>query len=285
MDRWSNGLMVEKRDAAGEKIKVPAAERTRNQCIGIVRAAVRWGHKKGRINDIRCLDALEGTLVGAPEREPAERHHVNALLGHLYEHDRDMYLVVWTAMMTGLRRGEVLALKVDDIDVEGMTLRVDESIDRRAGPVEPKTKKGKRIIAIDMLTAEFLRRKLDSHLAFMRQYTGLDVRELPSDHWVFPSPRNPSKHWSPDGATKVVSRAVVRCGLELGDVTMHRLRHFSATELADAGIPDRANADRHGHSSVVMTHGYMGRLKQSERRMAEIMGDIGLEFMKELASA
>ena len=281
---WSRSIEVTK-TVDGDEVKVPAAARTRNQCIGIIRAAVRWGWEQGRVSDVSPLVALKGSLVDAPDRQPAERADVDALLKYLYANDRAVYLVVWTAMMTGLRRGEVLAFKADDVDIEAMTLRVDEAIDRQVGPLPPKTKKGRRTIAIDVLTTEFLRRQLDEHLANMRRYTGIDVRELPPDHWVFPSPRNPSQHWSPDGVTKAVTRACVRAGLDTGDVTMHRLRHFSATELADAGIADRANADRHGHESVTMTHGYMGKLKQSDRRMAEIMGEIGLSFLAELDPA
>ena len=77
-------------------------------------------------------------------------------LGALLEafQDSDMFLLVATLATTGLRRGEALALRWEDIDLEARTLRVQRSVEEtRTDGVQikdrPKTKGSRRTITID----------------------------------------------------------------------------------------------------------------------------------------
>jgi integrase len=67
---------------------------------------------------------------------------------------------VLLAVTTGLRRGEILALRWEDIDFNSGTLSVRQSLEQsRAGLAfkAPKTAKGRRVVALPTLTAEALR--------------------------------------------------------------------------------------------------------------------------------
>ena len=66
---------------------------------------------------------------------------------------------VGTAMYAGLRRGELLALRWEDVDRDAGVIRVERSWDLREGPVRPKSRAGVRVVPI----ASALRRYLAAH--------------------------------------------------------------------------------------------------------------------------
>ena len=84
-----------------------------------------------------------------------------ALLEALTHEDR----AVWaTALYAGLRRGELAALRWADVDLERGLIRVERSWDPKAGPVEPKSRSGRRRVP--------LARPLRVHLAAHRLVCG-----------------------------------------------------------------------------------------------------------------
>src|SRR5213076_186072 len=64
-----------------------------------------------------------------------------------------------TALYAGLRRGELQALDWSHLDLEQGLIRVERSWDRRAGLIEPKSRKGKRPVPV----SEALRSHLLAH--------------------------------------------------------------------------------------------------------------------------
>ena len=75
--------------------------------------------------------------------------------------DTEYYEAVHTAFYTGLRRGELLALKWGDVDLDMATLSVNRSVYRAMGGQsiyqDPKTVKGRRLIALTPSSALLLR--------------------------------------------------------------------------------------------------------------------------------
>ena len=69
--------------------------------------------------------------------------------------------LVWVLAMAGLRVGEVLALKGEDVDLAAGTLRVAGSMSRREGLRGPKTAAGERTIPIPFALVDRLRRHRD----------------------------------------------------------------------------------------------------------------------------
>ena len=79
-----------------------------------------------------------------------------ALIAALAEADRALWA---TALYGGLRRGELQALRWDDVDLDGGLIRVERSWDRVEGPIEPKSRAGHRRVPL----AADLRRHLVAH--------------------------------------------------------------------------------------------------------------------------
>jgi integrase len=68
-----------------------------------------------------------------------------------------LYLVILLAVTTGMRRGEILALRWRDIDFDGGNLAVRQTLEKTKSGLsfkEPKTQKSRRVIAIPQLAIE-----------------------------------------------------------------------------------------------------------------------------------
>src|SRR5215218_496529 len=67
------------------------------------------------------------------------------LITALTEADRALWA---TALYSGLRRGELQALRWEDLDFERGLIRVVRGWDRVAGPIEPKSRAGRRRVPL-----------------------------------------------------------------------------------------------------------------------------------------
>lgn len=249
------------------------AERTQNQCKSIVRSMVRWGFRRGRISTDDFLAPLETKTSGLSKMEASKPEHLAALLSHLAKNEPGLFVIVLLAATTGARRGELLALRVADVNLDLGSLRIRASLDR-SGIGTPKTEAGQRTIALPPVTIEALRLYLAELEEFIGVALGENDYQLDPDQFLFPSPRDPGTHWYPEAISKAVKREVDRAGLPPGAVRLHRLRNYSITALADAGIPTKAIADRHGHAKIEVTEGvYMGHLEEQDRQAATVIGD------------
>lgn len=145
--------------------------------------------------------------------------------------DPDWGMLVWLAMTTGARRGELCALRWRDIDFTTALLAVGSSIGQlgtRVWEKDTKTHQRRRIV-VDAQTLALLR----AYLQHRAQRTALLAVELPEDAFVF-SPR-------PDGGAPIRPDTVTQryrrmCRRLDWDMHIHQLRHFSATELIAAGV-------------------------------------------------
>jgi integrase len=191
---------------------------------------------------------------GSPAREPSpavtapNADQVAALLAKL---NGDLWRVpVITAIYTGLRRGEQLALRWSDVDLKGAKLTVARALDEtRTNGIAikfPKTAAGRRTISLPAVVVEALRehrrqqlerclllglgRPSDDALVF----SGIDGQPMP--------PRAFSQRWG---------RKADKLGMP--ELTWHALRHAHASMLIAAGVPITTVAARLGHADPVVT--------------------------------
>jgi len=75
------------------------------------------------------------------------------LIEALPEHDRALWA---TALYAGLRRGELMALRWEDVDLQKNLITVARSWDVKAGPIEPKSHAGRRSVPIAGVLREHL---------------------------------------------------------------------------------------------------------------------------------
>jgi integrase len=161
--------------------------------------------------------------------------------------DDRLYSLFAFASVTGMRRGELLALKWDDIDLPAGQVSIRRGLTAAGAEVhEGTTKSGHaRTIAIDPETVALLK----SHSAAQAQER-LRAGEL----WfetgrVFADELGESLR--PGKVSQTFDRRVRRAGL--GPLRLHDLRHTHASHLLQAGVHPKVVQERLGHSSIAIT--------------------------------
>jgi len=152
-----------------------------------------------------------------------------------------LYLPVLIAVTTGVRRGELLALRWSDIDLKAARLTANQSLERLAGKTTlkpPKTSGSHRTITLPALTVEALR---DHRSAKPRIGAG----ELVFSHDGIP--------WDPDSLTKAFDRLVRETGVRR--ITFHGLRHTHISHQLMDGVHVKVVSERAGHANVSITLG------------------------------
>jgi integrase len=198
------------------------------QCMSVMlNKAVRWGY----------LAANPATGVRKLQEPPARARYlgpeeVGRLLAACSDKLRPIVIV---ALHTGARRGEILGLRWEDLDLEQRTIRVADSKNGEARTV-PMTDTVRKV-----LTAHEAARSGDCP-------------------WVFPSSAGGRR----DNVNKAWQSARKRAGL--GDFRFHDLRHTAASHLAMAGVDLRAIQEILGHKTFAMTLRYSHLSPQHKAR-------------------
>ena len=130
------------------------------------------------------------------------------------------YIPLLLALTTGMRRGEILALRWTNTDLDDGTASVQQSLQQTREGLEfknPKTRSARRTIALPSLTVEALRKHRSNQASLSSRFRDL----------------------------------VRRAGLK--HVRFHDLRHTHATHLLARGINAKVVSERLGHSTVSLT--------------------------------
>jgi integrase len=157
-------------------------------------------------------------------------------------------------MLAGLRRGELMALRWEDVDLANGVIRIERAWDVREGVIEPKSRAGRRTVPIP---------------AALRDYLVEHKQRQDSEGLVFG--RSDGKAF--DGPT-VYARAKTawsRAGLEL--ITLHEARHTFASLMIAAGVNAKALATYMGHASVTITYDRYGHLMPGNESEAAALLD------------
>jgi len=175
-----------------------------------------------------------------------------ALLDALSPVDRPPWA---TALYAGLRRGELRALRWCDVDFEAGLIRVERGWDPKEGPIEPKSRAGKRRVP--------LAKPLRSHLAAHRLRSGGAAEDL-----VFKG--RGGKPLAPDALIERARKAWRDAGLE--PIGLHECRHTYAAFMIAAGVNAKALSSYMGHSTITMTLDRYGHLMPgNEDEAAEML--------------
>jgi integrase len=162
--------------------------------------------------------------------------------------------IILLAGLCGLRRGEIFALKWDDIDWDNHIIRVDENrcINEAGDFVDkpPKSKNGLREVAVTEYIIKLLE-KIRSEQKEIRTY-------------IFPGrPDNFSSRW-----------AELRANNKLPPIRFHDLRHYHASWLYAQNIPDQYAAERLGHDVQVLKtiyqHLHLEKRKKLDNKIVQL---------------
>lgn len=206
-----------------------------------------------------------------PEMSTWDEHQLRSFLDQTAD---DRLFPLWRlTAMSGMRRGEVLGLRWDDLDATALTITINRQWKRGEGGLvlaPPKTDRGRRTIDIDAETVTVLkqwrRRQLEERMA----YDG----EWHKSNFVFT--RMDGRPHDVDVVSQRFNRLTGRT--ELPRVRFHDLRHTHATLLLLAGVPPHVVSMRLGHRSVAFTlqqYAHVLPQQQAEaiERLARILGD------------
>ena len=154
------------------------------------------------------------------------------------------------AIATGLRQGELLALKWEDVDLERGVLRVRRTLTRTGGKVslgEPKTKKSRRSVNLTSAAVKALHAHLSRQLEEMERMGSL----YRPGGLVFANEIggiiNPSNL-----RNRSFARLLKRAGLP-PNTRFHDLRHTCATLLLSRNVNSKIVSEMLGHSSIAIT--------------------------------
>jgi integrase len=164
---------------------------------------------------------------------------------------------VWaTALYAGLRRGELMALRWDDVDLAAGVIRVERSYDDKGRvEIEPKSRAGRRTVPIvgalrDELVEHKARQGRDGGLVFG---SSAETPVIPSNLW-----RRAQRAWK-------------RAGLE--PIGLHEARHTFASVLIAAGVNAKAITTYMGHASIQTTYDLYGKLMPGSESEAAALVD------------
>jgi integrase len=150
--------------------------------------------------------------------------------------------------MTGMRRGEAIGLRWSDVDLENARLAVRRALipsGREVIVSEPKTIKGRRVIAIDPGTVEVLKAQAARQLDEQKEWDEAWVETglvFTAENGAALDPESISRYW----------RQAVKKSM-LPQIRLHDLRHTHATLALQAGIHPKVVSERLGHATISIT--------------------------------
>ncbi|MGH3872564.1 MAG: tyrosine-type recombinase/integrase [Pseudonocardiaceae bacterium] len=204
---------------------------------GAYNRAIKW-----RWVSRNPISQAEPPASPTPDPDPPKTAEAAQLLREAWK-DPDWGSLVWLAMTTGARRGELCALRWKHVDLVNSVLTLRRSIAQNGAETEEKDTKThqRRHVTLDPETISVL---TDHWNRSDARAVELSVA-LSQEAFVFSNVPDSSTHLLPSSVTQRYRRMAERAGI---DTHLHNLRHYSATELIAAGVDVRTVAGRLGHS-------------------------------------
>lgn len=242
-----------------------------------VRKGVLVNNPAGRADAPRKIDPEIGRALSVEE--------VTRLLagfaGTVY------HSIVATAVMTGARLSELLALRWSDVNFTAHTITISRAIERTKefGTVvkEPKSWRGKRTIGIDPALTAILKAQHTQHLrlragVWERAVVSLGAVRLPAEALVFPSGSVHGGRFdfarirNARGLTKATRKRFRKLGF--AGLRFHDLRVTHATAPLDAGVPVHTVAQRLGNRPDILLRAYAKRASAADERTIKVLATL-----------
>jgi len=205
-------------------------------------SAVKWG-----LLSRNSADGVSPPRCQRPEWHTLSEDDIHTLLDAA---QKTLYFALFhTALYSGMRRSELLALRWSDIDLLLCQIYVTRTLHHlRDGSIvfrAPKTAKGRRMIALSPSAVLVLREHHEKQ-TLDRAMLGISLKD---DDLVFSGLEG--KPLLPNSVTHAWIKLVRRTGLK--GVRLHDARHSHASLMLKAGTHPKIVQERLGHSSVTIT--------------------------------
>lgn len=219
---------------------VAACRRVLSQAL---KDAVRWG-----LLIRNPMDAVDPPRVVDAEMVTWSDTQARTFLDAVAD---DRLYAMWVLFLTtGVRRGEVAGLRWDDVELDRATMaivrnRVSAGRGKAVSTHQPKTRRGRRNVALDVTSVEVLRAHRTAQLEERMRLGPAWV----DSGYVFCGVDGAALH--PDTITATF-KSIIR-DLDVPQIRLHDLRHTSATLALKAGIHPKVVSERLGHATVSIT--------------------------------
>ncbi len=181
------------------------------------------------------------------------------------EKDEIWHDFFYTALTTGLRRGEICGLRFEDFDEQASTLKIERTIRMENGKAQAgdtKTGSGMRKIILPQSTAQILRERKKNSLS----------------EWIFSNPLKPEKPISPNSAYRKLKQFLASA--KLPNIRFHDLRHTFSTHALASGVDAKTLSSILGHANASFTlDTYTHVTSDMQKRASKIVGNFLEEVM------
>lgn len=178
--------------------------------------------------------------------------------------DQEWYDFFYLEIMTGLRRGEICALKWLDFDTVERKLYVNRSVSGQGVVGTTKTHYGVRDIKLPYSVYQLL----------------IERKASASSEWIFPHPKDPTKAMPGDMALYRLRNILEEASLP--HIRFHDLRHTFATHAVSAGIDPKTLSNILGHSKASFSLERYGHVTADmQKGAAKTMGHFFNELIGE----
>ena len=196
-----------------------------------LRAIYRRARQLGEV-DTNPVSGISVPSINRRQERFSTVGQVEAIIGRL---DAAKDRAVWaTAIYAGLRRGELMALRREDVDLGAGIIRVERGWDAEVGEVAPKSKQGRRRVPIPAA----LRDHLDAYLV-----------DGPDQGRIF---RGLVGSYDRGRAAAIEAK--------VGPSTLHECRHGYASLMIAAGVNIKALSTFMGHANIRITLDQYGHM-------------------------
>ena len=179
---------------------------------------------------------------------------------------RGMLPMFYLELVSGLRKGELVALLWDDLDIQSRTVSVSKQyVKNPSGKLtlsRPKTETSVRRVSIPREAVDLLLQEHEKH---------------PDSPYMFPSPITGEMYY-PDSVVKLHEKILKDAGLE--HIRFHDLRHTFATLALQNGVDIKTVSSMLGHYDAGFTlRTYTHATRQMQDQAAETMGSFMAQVM------
>lgn len=174
---------------------------------------------------------------------------------------RGLMPMFYLELASGLRKGELVALRWVDVDTQGRTISVSRQYVRNPEDslelTRPKTENSVRLVSIPQAAVELLIQEHEKH---------------PDSPYLFPSPLT-SEMYHPDSVVNLHKKILKDAGLE--HIRFHDLRHTFATTALQNGVDVKTVSSMPGHYDAGFTlRTYTHATRQKQDEAAQTMGSV-----------
>lgn len=208
----------------------------------------------------------EDCIIPKIEKQEMKILHPEDMSAYLQAADNHGVLpMFYLELVSGVRKGELVALLWDDLDTVSRTISVSKQAAVRNGEItisRPKTETSVRRISIPQEAIDLLIQEHEKH---------------PDNPYMFPSPKTGGMYY-PDSVVNLHKKLLKDAGLE--HIRFHDLRHTFATMALQNGVDVKTVSSMLGHYDAGFTlRTYTHATRQAQNEAAEKMGEFMMQMM------